>query len=160
MIRFIFAILFALLAVYDLALAASFDLRGSWIRSNAQEGERPIQFIKIADTYRSHSQERFVFENGRLSHTIDQSVKIQNSEGTELKGTVDFYDSRGCSFKNLNVLIDIQNDQTINVLMTVPRYKFLTYTRTPANRWERPTVIRTECKVLEYVEVAVQLYRQ
>jgi len=160
MIRFIFAVLFALLTVYDIALAAeSFDLRGSWMRTNAQEDEKAIQFIQIKDTFRTQSQERFVFENGRLSHTIDQSVKIQISEGNELHGTVDFYDSRGCSFKNLDVLVDIQNNQTINVLMTVPRYKFLTYTRTPENRWERPTVIRTECRVLEYVEVAVKLYR-
>ena len=160
MIRFIFAVLFALLTVYDLALAAeSFDLRGSWMRSNAQEGEKAIQFIKIGETYRATSQERFVFENGRLSHTIDQSVKIIKLEGSELHGTVDFYDSRGCSFKNLEVLVEFQNEQTVNVLMTVPRYKFLTYTRTPENRWDRPTVLRTECKVLEYVEVAVQLYR-
>jgi len=160
MIRFIFAILFALLTVYDLALAAeSFDLRGSWMRTNAQEDEKAIQFIQIGETYRAHSQERFVFENGRLSHTIDQSVKIQRAEGTELHGKVDFYDSRGCSFKGLDVLIDIQNERTINVLMTVPRYKFVTYSRAPENRWERPTVFRTECRVLEYVEVAVQLYR-
>jgi hypothetical protein len=161
MIRFIFAVFFALLTVYNLAFAGeSFDLRGSWIRTNAQEGEKPIQFILVADAYRSYSQERFVFENGRLSHTIDQSVKIQKSEGAELNGTVDFYDSRGCTFKNLKVIVDIQNEQTINVLMTVPRYKFVTYSRTPENRWERPTVIRTECRILEYVEVPVQLYRQ
>jgi hypothetical protein len=159
MIRFIFAVLFALLAVYDLALAGSVDLRGSWIRSNAQEGEKPIQFIQIANTYRAQSQERFVFDNGRLSHTIDQSVKILITEGPTLNGTVDFYDSRGCSFKNLAVVVEVQNEQTINVLMTVPRYKFRTVSRDPVNRWERPTVIRTECRVLEYVEVAVQLYR-
>lgn len=160
MIRFIFAVLFALLTVYDLALASeSFDLRGSWMRTNAQEGERAIQFIAIGDTYRAQSQERFVFENGRLSHTIDQSVKIKKAEGSELHGTVDFFDSRGCSFKDLAVIVDIQNDRTINVLMTVPRYKFVTYSQTPVNRWERPTVLRTECRVLEYVESVVQLYR-
>lgn len=158
MIRFTFAILFALLTVYDLAFAGVVDLQGYWIRTNAQPGERPIQFIRIADSYRAQSQEKF-FEYGRLSYTIDQSVKLPVSAASSFQGTVDFYDSRGCTFKALPVVVEVQNEFTINVLMTVPRYKFLTYTREPSNRWERPTVIRKECKVLEYVESAVQLYR-
>jgi hypothetical protein len=160
MIRFIFAVLFTLFTVYNVAFAADgVDLRGSWLRTNAQEGERPVQFIQVGGMFRSYTQERFVFENGRLSHTIDQSVKIKRSEGPELHGTVDFYDSRGCSFKDLEVVVDVQSSNIINVLMTVPRYKFVTISRTPENRWERPTVLRTECRVLEYVEVPVQLYR-
>lgn len=159
MIRFIFALLFTFITVYDLALAESFDLRGSWMRTNAQEGEKPIQFIQVGEIVRSYSQERFVFPDGRLSYTIDQSVKIQVAEGHVLQGTVDFYDSRGCSFKDLAVVVDIQSYNTINVLMTVPRYKFVTISQAPANRWERPTVLRTECRVLEYVDVPVQLYR-
>lgn len=159
MIRFIFALLFTFITVYDFALAESFDLRGSWMRANAQEGEKPVQFLKVGDTFRSYTQERHVFENGRLSHTIDQSVKIKDSGESTLEGTVDFYDSRGCSFKDLKVIVDVQSFNTINVLMTVPRYKYVTISRTPDNRWERPTVLRTECRVLEYVEVPVQLYR-
>lgn len=159
MIRFIIALLLTFITVYDVALAESFDLRGYWMRTNAGEGEKPVQFIKVGNTFRSFTQERHVFENGRLSHTIDQSVKIQEAEGTTLEGTVDFYDSRGCSFKALSVIVDLQGENTINVLMTVPRYKFVTISRTPTNRWERPTVLRTECRVLEYVEVPVQLYR-
>lgn len=144
MIRFIFAVFFALLTVYNLAQAGeSFDLRGSWMRTNAQEGERAIQFIAIGETFRAQTQERFVYQNGRLSHTIDQSVKIFKSQGNELHGVVDFYDSRGCTFKGLDVLVDIQNYYVVNVLMTVPRYQ----------------VIRGQCNVLEYVESAVQLYR-
>lgn len=144
MIRFIFAIFFTLFTVYNLALAGeSFDLRGSWMRSNAQEGERAIQFIQIGGTFRAQTQERFVYQNGRLSHTIDQSVKIYASEGNILYGVVDFYDSRGCTFKGLDVQVDVQNFRVVNVLMTVPRYQ----------------VVRGQCNLLEYVESAVQLYR-
>lgn len=156
MIRFAIALLLSLLTIYDLALAGTFDLGGSWLRSQAGPDEKPIQFISVGTQFRSHSSERFVFENGRLSHTIDQSVKINK---TDLTGTVSFYDSRGCSFKDLDVIVEVQGQDVVNVLMTVPRYKFVTISRTPQNRWERPTVIRTECRVLEYVEVPVQLYR-
>jgi hypothetical protein len=161
MIGLTFSFLFAFLTPYAFACAAeSFDLQGFWIRSNARQFERPIQFIRIGTTFRAQTQERFYFENGRLSHTIDQLVKIQMSEGLELHGTVDFFDSRGCSFKNNNLLVDIQNNQTINVLMTVPRYIYQKFTNSPNNNWERPTLIRTDCRILEFVEVAAQLYRQ
>lgn len=113
------------------------------MRSNAQEGERAIQFIQIGGTFRAQTQERFVYQNGRLSHTIDQSVKIYASEGNILYGVVDFYDSRGCTFKGLDVQVDVQNFRVVNVLMTVPRYQ----------------VVRGQCNLLEYVESAVQLYR-
>ena len=168
-----------LLVLSNLASAA--ELSGHWNRSNRGHGEKPVHFIYVDGFYRSTSQERFIFENGRLSHTIDQSVKVTVKEDLTLEGTVDFYDSRGCSFKNLTVKGEFQNDDLVNILMTVPRYQYRTITTRPSGqvrvpvycsdyynrryvcgyRWENraPTSVRHECQLLDYVEVPVQLER-
>lgn len=167
------------LLISNMTLAS--DLSGLWNRTNRGHGEKPINFIFIDGAYRSNSQERFIFENGRLSHTIDQSVKLVTKDEFTLEGTVDFYDSRGCSFKNLSVKAEFQNEDLVNILMTVPRYQYKTITTRPSGqvrvpvychdyyqrryvcgyRWENraPTSVRHECQLLDYVEVPVQLER-
>lgn len=162
-------------------MALASDLSGLWGRTNRGHDEKPLNFILVDGAYRYTSQERFVFENGELSHTIDQSVKMTKSDSSALTGTVDFYDSRGCSFKNLAVKAEFQNEDLINILMTVPRYKHVTISAGPHGRrrypvycWDYygqrytcgydwrtlpPRSVTTECRLLEYVEVPVQLER-
>jgi hypothetical protein len=155
------------------------ELNGWW-RNTDRSDEKPVQFIKVNGQYYFHGQERFVFPDGQLSHTIDQSLKISSFDEVSFKGTVDFFDSRGCSYKDLAVTGEFQNEDVINVLMTVPRYKVVTITVSRNDPYERPrfcpvpypgrgtyvcgvqqVVIsrRTECQLLETIEIPVQLER-
>lgn len=168
-------ILFVLISLYSFTAMAA-DLSGKWINLR-DSAAKPISFVKIKDHYYFHSQERFIFTDGRLSHTIDQSVKIKVSNENTLEGTVDFYDSRGCSFKDYAVVVEFQRDDLANVLMTVPRYKFVTttvtnqqydrprYCRDPYNRvyicGREPVVVSrtSECRLMEKIEVPVELQK-
>ncbi|WPU63213.1 hypothetical protein [Peredibacter starrii] len=165
-------------------LAQDFDLRGLWKRSNAQPEERPLTFIQVNGVYHTHSQERFVYPNGALSHTIDQSVKVTVTPNGEVKGTVDFYDSRGCSYRNLAVTGEFQTADQIGFVMTVPRYKVVTITAGNHSRYQhpiycdahipyypyryryicgyenRPLSVSRECQLIETVDVPVSLQRQ
>lgn len=169
--------LFVFISLFSFAAMAS-DLSGQWLNLR-DPSAKPISFIKIKDHYYFHSQERFVFPDGRLSHTIDQSVKIKVSNGNTLEGTVDFYDSRGCSFKDYSVVVEFQREDLANVLMSVPRYKFVTTTVTN-QQYDRPRYCRdpyhpnrvyicgrepvvisrsSECRLMEKVEVPVELQK-
>lgn len=134
--------------------AETFDLRGAWYRSEGYYTEKPIEFVLINEEYRTYTQEQFVNQWRQVLYTIDQTLKLTKSSETTFKGTVDFFDSRGCSFKALPVSGEVQNTNVIGILMTVPRYKFRTVTKAQTGE-----IIRTECRVLEYVEVPVSLYR-
>lgn len=151
MVRFILALLITFFTVYDLAIAGTYDLSGSWMKAGGTSDERPVHFVPVNGKYHYYGQERFVFPYGRLSHTIDQSVNLPMTGGETLTGTVDFYDSRGCSFKALPVIAEFQGPNVVNLLMTVPRYQYVRIT-TGRN-------VRHECRLLEKVEVPVQLYR-
>lgn len=147
------ALIVSLLTLSFSAMAAkSFDLRGSWYRTEDYGFEAPIEFVLIKGQYRTTTQERFVDHWGRLLYTIAQNIRLTRVSDDKFEGTVDFLDSRGCSFKNLPVSAEVQNHYVIGVLMTVPRYKFATVSRAGQ-------LLRTECRVLEYVEVPVQLNR-
>lgn len=117
-----------------------FDLSGKWFSSRQDNGNM-IEFIKVRDSYHFHSQEKFVDREGRRLYTIDQSVKIEAGSGPVLTGTVDFYDSRGCTFKGLSVVVEFQHLNVANILMTVPRYRHI------------------GCEVVEYIDIPVQLFR-
>ena len=165
-------------------LAEDFDLRGQWLRSTATPVERPITFIQVKENYYARTQERFVFPNGSLSHTIDQSVKVTISPTGEVQGTVDFFDSRGCSYRNLNVTGEFQSADEVAFVMTVPRYKVVTITAGNHSRYQHPIYcdahtpyypysyryicgyenrqlsVSRECQLIETVDVPVQLQRQ
>lgn len=168
----LFPILLGLLTSW----AQAFELVGFW-KNLESPGEKPLQFIKISNAYHFHSQERFVFPDGAVSHTIDQSVKLVQASETTLTGSVDFYDSRGCSFKNFPVTVEFQNADVASVLMTVPRYQYVTTTVYRPDSYERPRYCRypggiyicgsepvvisrrSECRLLETVEIPVTLER-
>lgn len=151
MVRFFFALFITLFTVYDLAFAQSYDLSGTWMRAGGTSDEKLIQFVPVKGKYHYYGQERFVFPYGRLSHTIDQAVSFPMTGGDTLDGTVDFYDSRGCSFKGLPVVAEFQGPNVVNLLMTVPRYQYVRITQ--------GSNVRYECRLLENVEVPVQLFR-
>ena len=130
--------LFILMFLPAFAIAA--DLSGKWYTENIQDP--PVQFIKVGKVFHFHSQERVIFQDGRPSHTIDQNVTLSRISETEFQGLVSFYDSRGCTFKDLEVMAEFQDDNTLNVLMTVPRYQY-----------------GRNCLLLETVQVPVQLKR-
>lgn len=112
-------ILLLLLTLTSSALAQDFNLSGDWISTNSHHS---LKFILVGNTYHLSSQERFVYPNRSLSHTIDQHLKVPRLHTRSIKGSVDFYDSRGCSFKDLPVKIYFESPDVVNVLMTVPRY--------------------------------------
>lgn len=144
MIRFYLAVFVTFFTVYDLAFAGAYDLSGTWMRAGGSSDDKPIQFVPVNGKYHYYGQERYVFPYGRLSHTIDQAVTFPMTGTDTLKGTVDFHDSRGCSFKGLPVMAEFQGPNVVNLLMTVPRYQYLR---------------NGTCRLLEEVEVPVQIYR-
>lgn len=151
MVRFLFAVFITLFTVYDLAFASGYDLSGTWMRAGGSSDERPVNFVPVSGKYRYYGQERFVFPYGRVSHTIDQAVSLPVTGEEILEGTVDFYDSRGCSFKGYSVVAEFQGPNVVNLLMTVPRYQYVRITQGSS--------VRHECRLLEKVEVPVQLFR-
>lgn len=134
--------------------AETFDLRGAWYRLGDHYWEKPVEFILVNGEYRTQSREKFFNRYGQLLYTIDQAVKLTEKAPGKFQGSVDFYDSRGCSFKALPVSGEAQDLNSVGFLMTVPRYKFRTVTKVTTGE-----VIRTECVVLETVESPVTLYR-
>lgn len=170
---------FLIIASMLISSAFAQELSGNWIKTD-DHSAKPIQFIKVNGQYYFHGQERYVFPDGQLSHTIDQSLKITSFDEVSFKGTVDFFDSRGCTYKDLPVVGEFQNEDVINVLMTVPRYKVVTITTSRNDPYERPRFCplpypqrgyyvcgvqqvilsrRTECQLLENIEIPVQLER-
>lgn len=172
---------FIFLCLISSSFASVFtDLQGNWLRSGSAPDERPVVFIKVNGNYYFHGQDKYVFENGKLSHTIDQSVKVTMISDNFFEGTVDFFDSRGCTYKALKVVGEFVQNDVVNVLMTVPRYKVVTRTVTRNDSRERPRFCpvpypgrgyyvcgterevisrTTSCELLETVEVPVQLLR-
>lgn len=169
-----------LLTLASSALAQEFNLSGGWISTHTQE---LVRFIPLENNYHFSSQEKFVFPNGTLSHTIDQHVVLPKISNRSIQGSVDFYDSRGCSFRNLPVQIYFETPEVVNVLMSVPRYVVQRISTGPVNGYHRPVYctapgrygrtpyryicgseyvrpnVRVECRLLEQVETAVQLVR-
>lgn len=132
--------------------ASAADLAGRWM--NTTDGSL-IRFLRVDGSIRQQSSQRFTYPGERTAYSIDQSVIFPDTGSDRLEGSVDFRDSRGCTFKALPVIAEFQSDDTVNVLMTVPRYKFQTIT---SRENGRPRVSHA-CRVLEYVEVPVELIR-
>ncbi len=169
-----------LLTLTSSAMAQEFDLAGNWVSTTSQD---LLRFISMENNFHFSSQERFVFPNRTLSHTIDQHVVIPKSYARSIQGSVNFYDSRGCSFKNLPVKVYFETPEVVNVLMTVPRYVVQRISTGPVNGYYRPVYctapgrygrtphqyicgseyvrpnVRVECRLLEHVELPVQLVR-
>ncbi len=144
-----------LAAIFILGSFSAFagDLSGRW--RNSEDGT-VVNFIRINGSYKQYSSAKYTYPNGRLAYTIDQSISIPVIDDSKLEGSVDFLDSRGCSFKELPVLVEFQDKKRVNFLLTVPRYKFQTITT--GDRYN-PRSVRNACRVLEYVEVPIELIR-
>jgi hypothetical protein len=155
--------------------AHAFDLAGTW-----DAGTKAVEFIEVEDTLYTQTTERFVFPDGELSHSIQQSFKIAKSTSRIQVGTVDIFDSRGCSFKDLEVKLQFQSADEVNFLITYPRYKIVTITTGPTSGHYRPVYCaspyprgrpyvcgreyvrpsqRQECRLVEYVKTPVTLRR-
>lgn len=163
-------------------LATDFNLRGLWSNPTAGPEEKPVRFIQVDGVYHAHTQERFVYPNGQLAYTIDQAVKVTVGPEGKVAGTVDFYDSRGCSFHDYKVKGEFQHEDAVGLLMTVPRYKMVTITA--GNHYRRPMYcvstspyypyvyryicgydqghlsITRECQLVDKVQVPVELERR
>lgn len=165
--------------------AFAFNLEGQWgIQGNEYE-EGAVRFMSVDGASFAHTQESFVFPNGNLSHTIDQSVKVTVSPEGKIEGTVDFYDSRGCSYKDYKVSGEFRSNDEVNFVMTIPRYKIVQitvghagyYYDRPLFCWARSAYYpyqsyryicgreqahrstRQECRLVETVQVPVSLLR-
>lgn len=134
--------------------AFAHDLSGRWV--NTDDGT-VVNFLRIGNEYRQSNTSQYRDQWGRLDYTIQQMMTLPVSSDNTVEGKVSFYDSRGCSFKDLKVVVESRSETSLNVLVTVPRYKFQTITE-QRDRYSRPTV-RFNCRVLEYVEVPVELSR-
>lgn len=142
----------ALLLVSTSAFA--YDLSGRWV--NTEDGT-VVYFLKIGNEFRQRNSSSYNDQWGRLDYTIDQQITLPVTTAGRVEGKVSFFDSRGCSFRDLPVVFEFQNETSVNALVTVPRYKFRTITES-RDRYSRPAV-RHSCRVLEYVEVPVELSR-
>lgn len=155
--------------------AFAFELAGTWDTDSNE-----VEFIEVDGTLYTQTTERFVFPDGELSHTIQQSFKIPKSTSTIQTGTVDIFDSRGCSYQNLDVKLQFQSEDVVNFLITYPRYKIVTITTGPTSGYYRPVYCnspyprgrpyicrreyvrpsqRQECRLVEYVKTPVTLRR-
>jgi len=164
--------------IFSFALLASdFTLNGTWFNVS-DTNSKPIRFIKMGDVFHFTGQERFVYQNGTLSHTIDQTVKLKINGSQTITGTVDVFDSRGCSYKGLPVQGEIQSDNEVALLLTYPRYRVVKITFGPKDPYYRNVYCtnyygyryvcgrerigpntRTECELVEKVEVPVLIKR-
>jgi hypothetical protein len=154
------------------ALLAS-QLSGVW--ENTETGTS-VKFVSINGSDHAQVREDYRNREGQIAYTITQSVRVPHSQSSVRKGEVDFYDSRGCSYKKLPVTFEFSNDYEVNVLMTVPRYKVTnqtTYTNEYRTRYCRsrhgsyyvcgryriPKDIKFTCELIEHVEVPVTLLK-
>jgi len=159
------------------SMAKDFSLSGIWYNAS-DTNAKPIRFIKIGDVFHFTGQERFVNQNGTLSHTIDQTVKLTINGDQTITGIIDVFDSRGCSYKALPAVGEIQGDNEVALLLTYPRYRVVKITVGPTNPYYRNVYCtnyygyryvcgrervqpntRTECELLENVEVPVLIKR-
>jgi hypothetical protein len=157
------------------ALATQFSLPGSW-----NTGANWVEFIEVDGIVYTQTTERFVYPDGELSHTIQQSMKIQKSGAAVQTGTVDIFDSRGCSYADLPVKLQFRTKDVVSFLITSPRYKIVTITTGPTSGYYRPVYCdspyprgnpyicgreyvrpnqRRECRLVEYVQTPITLRR-
>jgi hypothetical protein len=153
------------------------DLSGNWYNPS-DENRKPIRFIKFQDTFQFTGQEKFFFEDGSLSHSIDQTVKLKFKSPADLVGEVDVFDSRGCSYKDFPVVGEVHNKNEVTLILTYPRYRVVKITTGPTNPYYRNIYctnsygyeyicgrervkpnVRYECELLEKVEVPVLIRR-
>jgi hypothetical protein len=172
--KFLFLIILSFLSLNVLAK----DLSGVWYDASEPHG-KPIRFIKFKDTFQFTGKEKFVFENGSFSHSIDQTVKLKFISENEIEGSIDVFDSRGCTFKNLPAVGEFQNDREVSFILTYPRYNVVKITTGPTNPYYRNVYctnsygyqyicgrervkpsVRYECKLIENVEVPVLIRRE
>ncbi len=171
--KFVCLLILGLISVSS--FGSDYSLSGVWYNV-ADTHAKPIRFIKIGDTFHFNGQEKFLNENGTLAYTIDQTVKLQlTAEGT-ISGSIDVFDSRGCSYKNLPAVGEFTESKEVNLLLTYPRYRVVKITVGPRQPYYRNvycespygyryvcgrervnTHTRTECELLEKVEVPVQI---
>ena len=177
--------LLTILSVLTLSLSASAQsLEGQWAILGNEAPEALVRFVSVDGNFFSHTQESFVFPNGNLSHTIDQSVKLTVKNG-KIEGAVDFFDSRGCSYRDYKVSGEFRSGSEVAMVMTIPRYKLVTITTGPTGYYyDRPLYCwarspyypyrsyryicgydqavrstRTECRLVDTVQVPVSLQR-
>lgn len=70
MVRFLLALFLTFFMVYNLALAQTYDLSGTWMRAGGNSDEKPILFVAVNGHYHFYDEERFVLPYGCLSHTL------------------------------------------------------------------------------------------
>lgn len=156
--------------------ANDYSLSGAWFNVAEPTG-KPIRFIKIGNTFHFNGQEKFVHTNGALSHTIDQTVKLNVNTDGQISGSIDVFDSRGCSYKSLPAVGEFTDAKEVNLLLTYPRYRVVKITVGPTGPTYRNVYCespygyryvcgrervrnantRIECELLEKVEVPVQI---
>lgn len=142
--------------------AMAYDLKGHWMHSTAKPDDQVINFIFINNMYRAYVKEEIINRNGSPSHTIEQSLRIFPVNENSLRGELDIFDSRGCSFKNYEVTVEFESADRANFLMTLPRYKIVTYTSgSTTSNYPRTSTghSRSECVLVDTIEVPVQLIR-
>lgn len=174
-----------MLLISTLAFGSDFSLEGVWKFSDGDG--KPVRFVTTSEEVTSLTTQKFVKPDGTLEYKIDQQMSFDVSGAQDQEGVVNFYDSRGCSFENLEVKASFQSPKIINFLITIPRYKVVTYSNGPMNGYwapqyceyqgpirygQHPTSYRyvcgrrfikprkrIDCQLIEYIKVPVQLKR-
>lgn len=159
------------------------NLNGWWVNSTNQQ---LVNLVNVDGVIHIHNETKYIYPNGNLSHTLIQSSKIQHiSKDNSFDGHISYFDSRGCSYEELQLRVEIWDENTLNIVYEVPLYQYVktTKSRKPrnyrhhyctahypyltyrANHFcslnERDLItVKSECRLINIVEKTVQLTRQ
>lgn len=122
--------------------SVSKDLSGEWYSNNGHE--YPFNLVTVGGTTYNHGETKYVYPDGRLAYIGTQSSKLNLSgDGSSIVGTSDFFDSRGCSYTNMPITGTLRDEDTIHLVIDIPRYAYVTTTRSRRVRRHMPTYCYT-----------------
>lgn len=111
-------------------------LAGKW-QIESSPATRPLRFVDVEGAAYTLTTERFVTADGKLAYKVDQATTLELGSDSKVSGTVSFFDSRGCSFPDLEVKGSLQGER-LTLLMTIPRYKVMSVSSGPLEGYYAP----------------------
>lgn len=113
------------------------DLSGEWYSNNGQND--PISLVTVDGTTYFHGETKYLYPDGRLAYIGTQSSKLNlSADGSSIVGTIDFFDSRGCSYTNMAIRGNLTGGDTLHLVVDIPRYSYVRITRSRRARRRMP----------------------
>lgn len=144
---------------------AMLELQGKWQIVSAKPDVAPMNFIRIRDGHHAYLKDEVLQNDGRISHTVEQSFTAHvNFSDWSISGQMDYFDSRGCAFENLEFEGEFQTADEVNLLITYPRYRILTITSgdqtsNRPHRYPPTTHTQIQCELVDHIQIPIQLKR-